>query len=196
MSEAEGPTFVVGIGASAGGLVAIREVLAELPPDISAAVVVAQHSVEGSQLREVLTTHCALPVKALDDGETLQTGTVYVVPGGRHGFFRDGRVRLSKPVRDSGFRPSIDGLFITMAVEYGERAIAVVLSGTMNDGMRGTQVIYDMGGRTIVQNPEEAKHGSMPMNVIRSNHPREILSATDLGKWLRDTLGAGPAQKV
>ena len=79
-----------------------------------------------------------------------------------------------------------------LAASFRERAIAVVLSGTMKDGMRGAQVIHDTGGRTVVQNPDEAQFESMPMNVILMDHPQEILTASGLGKWLRDEVGTSP----
>ena len=189
MSQQDHHDCVVAIGASAGGIEAVVALLSQLPEGLNAPVVVAIHSQAGSQLKEILDHTFNLDVRTLRDGDTVEKGVIYVVPGATHAFFRDGRVRLSEPVRDSGFRPSIDGLFMTLAAEYGERAIAVVLSGTMNDGMRGAQIVHDMGGRTIVQNPEDARFESMPMNVILADHPRKILSAGDLGLWLADTLG-------
>ncbi|MGC3939293.1 chemotaxis protein CheB [Roseobacter sp. EG26] len=184
--------FVVAIGASAGGIKAIRALLSCLPANLGAPVVIAMHSEPSSNLTEVLQIRSPLAIKRLEDGEALRTGQIYVVPGATHAFFRDGRVRLSEPVRDSGFRPSIDGLFMTLAAEYKEKAIAVVLSGTMNDGTRGAQVVYDMGGQTIVQNPEDATFESMPLSVILMDHPQQILSAEDLGSWLDETIGTAP----
>lgn len=185
--------YVVAIGASAGGIIAVRDLLSELPVDLNAPVVVAIHSDATSKLSEILQIKCPLSIKQLDDGEVLKPGWIYTVPGATHAFFRDGSVRLSKPVRNSGYRPSIDGLFMTLAAEHKDKAIAVVLSGALNDGMRGAQIVYDMGGRTIVQSPDEAKYESMPMNVIKSDHPREILSAKDLGIWLLNAIGHKPA---
>lgn len=192
MSAPEKNPTVVAIGASAGGIEALRGLLSGLPHNLAAPIVIAMHSEVTSRLSEVLKIKSDLKIKVLEDGEALLAGIIYTVPGATHAFFRDGSVRLSEPVRDSGFRPSIDGLFMTLAAEYQDKAIAVVLSGTLNDGMRGAQIIYDMGGRTIVQKPEEAKYGSMPLNVIRSDHPEEVLSAQDLGKWLAQTIGTIP----
>jgi two-component system chemotaxis response regulator CheB len=181
--------FIVAIGASAGGLPAVKELLAELPPDLNAPVVIAIHSEPASILRQALEFRSPLNIKTAEDGETLEKSTVYVVPGAKHAFFGGGQLRISSVVRDSGFRPSIDALFMTMAAEYGERAIGVILSGLLQDGMRGAQVVHDMGGRTIVQDPAEALHDSMPNSVIRSDHPKAILSATELGHWLTSVIG-------
>jgi len=150
-SKGDATRFVVAIGASAGGLAAINDLLAELPDGLNAPIVIAAHSEPASMLKEALQIHSSLKIKTVEDGEVLENGTVYIVPGAKHAFFRNGTLTLSTIVQDSGFRPSIDAMFMTLAAEYGERAIAVVLSGLLNDGMRGAQVIYDMGGRTIVQ---------------------------------------------
>lgn len=189
MSDEAQKGYVVAIGASAGGLSAIRDLIAELPHEMDAPIVIALHSAPESRLLEILKMRSALAIKQAEDGETLEKGWIYVVPGATHAFFRDDRIRLSETVRDSGFRPSIDALFMTLAAEFGDRAIAVVLSGEMNDGMRGAQVIHDMAGTTIVQAPEDAGFTGMPNSVIAADHPESILSASDLGIWLRDKIG-------
>ena len=184
---------VVAIGASAGGLEALRELLSELPVHFPAPIIVAIHSQPSSKLAQVLSFDEArdggMKVREVKDGDTLEPGVVHVLPGATHAFFRQGGLRLSETVRDSGFRPSIDALFMSLASEYGADAIAVVLSGLMNDGMRGAQVIYDMGGITIVQDPRDADYAEMPQNVIRADHPSQVLSAKDLGVWLREAIG-------
>jgi chemotaxis response regulator CheB len=175
---------VIAVGASAGGVKAIEDFIRALPEDLAVPVVVAMHSDPGSRLAEVIATKCPLPVKRLEDGDLLKNGVVHVVPGATHAFFRGSGMRLSKPVQGSGFRPSIDALFMSLASEYRDKAIAVVLSGNLNDGLRGAQVINDMGGTTVVQDPREAQFTSMPMSVIRRDHPKQILSAHDLGVWV------------
>jgi len=182
-------TFVVAIGASAGGLSAIKDLLAVLPADLDAPVVIGVHSEPASKLKQALEAHSTLNIKSAENGEALETSTVYIVPGARHAFFREGRLWLSEIVEDSGFRPSIDALFMTLAAEYGERAIAVVLSGLLKDGMRGAQVIHDMGGRTIVQDPDDALYASMPSSVIRGDHPKAVRTASELGSWLTSVIG-------
>ncbi|MBW4709417.1 chemotaxis protein CheB [Roseobacter sp. YSTF-M11] len=181
--------YVVAIGGSAGALDAVRELIDGLPRDLDAPIVVAIHGDSTSQLSEILQALCPLPVRKVTDGETLQPGWIYVVPGATHALFKDKQIRLSELVEDSGFRPSIDALFMTLASEYGDKAVGVVLSGTMNDGMRGAQIIYDMGGQTIVQDPETASFQSMPRMVINADHPRQILAARELGVWLGELIG-------
>ncbi|MGZ2258092.1 chemotaxis protein CheB [Roseobacter sp. A03A-229] len=181
--------YVVAIGASAGGLTAIRELIAELPKGFAAPIVIGVHSEPSSQLTEILSGYSSLKIKKITDGDLLEPGWIYVVPGARHALFRNGRIQLSEVVQESGFRPSIDAMFMTLAAEYGEHGIAVVLSGMLKDGMRGAQVIHDLGGQTIVQDPADATHAGMPNSVIRHDHPEAVRSAAQLGIWLRDLVG-------
>jgi chemotaxis response regulator CheB len=183
---------VIAIGASAGGLNALHDLLGEIPNDFAAPIVVAIHSLPFSRQVKVLNynANAGQRICEAEDGTELENGVIYVIPGATHGLFSQGKLRLSKVVRDSGFRPSIDALFMTLAAEYRENAIAVVLSGALNDGMRGAQVIYDLGGQTIVQDPREADFAAMPRNVIRADHPTEVLLAQELGIWLREAIEA------
>lgn len=181
--------YVVAIGASAGGLVAIQELIAELPPEFAAPVVIAVHSEPSSQLTNVLRQGSNLKIREAEDGDVLKNGWIYVIPGGKHALFSNGTIQISATVRSQGFRPSIDAMFMTLAAEYGERGIAVVLSGALKDGMRGAQVLYDMGGQTVVQDPSDALHAGMPKSVIQNDHPETVRSAQQLGVWLRKSIG-------
>ncbi|MEQ6249326.1 chemotaxis protein CheB [Sulfitobacter sp. HNIBRBA3233] len=180
---------VIAIGGSAGGIGAMQELLAAIRAPLAAPVIIAVHSVAQSKLTEVLQQGSSLTIRRIEDGTVPEPGVIHIVPGGRHAYFRSGKLRLSEDVTDSGFRPSIDMLFMTLAAEYQSRAIAVILSGMLQDGMRGAQVIYDLGGRTVVQNPDDAVYESMPAAVIRADHPRAVLTATELGQWLVDEVG-------
>lgn len=189
MSTTRNFQYVVALGTSAGGIDAIVDLLARLPARLNAPLVIALHSQPASRLTEVLKTRSDLSIREARDGDALRAGTVYILPGATHGFFKDGHLHLSKTVRNSGFRPSIDALFMTLAAEYGKNAIAVVLSGTMSDGMRGAQIIYDMGGETIVQDPRDAAFPDMPEAVISRDHPTVIATAQELGTWLGEKIG-------
>ncbi|MEJ6396794.1 chemotaxis protein CheB [Yoonia sp. 208BN28-4] len=177
---------VVVIGCSSGGLAPLVDLLSELPATYPHPIIVASHSGPESHLLPALKlkSKIQIAIKKAEDGEELVGQTVYVLPGATHGLVTGNTLRLSELVRESGFRPSIDALFMTAAAEYQENTIGVVLSGTMSDGMRGAQVIYDMGGVTIVQDPDEAKQASMPQSVIKADHPQEVLEASALGQWL------------
>jgi len=194
MSNSDTSDFVVAIGGSAGGFQAVELLLAELPRNLDAPVVIALHGSSESNLAQVLGVKKSLDIRALEPDVPLERGVIYIVPGARHAMFVNDVMHLSDHVSDSGFRPSIDALFMTLAAQYGKRAIGVVLSGMLKDGMRGAQVIYDMGGRTIVQNPTEAIYKSMPQSVINADHPRAILTAGELGEWLIREVGLVPEQ--
>jgi len=177
---------IIVIGCSAGGLEALVDLLSEIPATFSYPIVVASHSGPDSQLGPLLQLKddIKISIKIAVDGERLVGQTAFLLPGAIHGLVIGDSLRLSPLVRESGFRPSIDALFMTAAANYQENTIGVVLSGTLKDGMRGAQVIYDMGGITIVQDPDEAHHASMPQSVINADHPHKILEASELGKWL------------
>jgi two-component system chemotaxis response regulator CheB len=181
--------YVVSIGASAGGLEAIQELLKSLPKKLNAPIVIAVHSNEHSLLAKVLSINIDLPLKVVENKDTLKKGMIYVVPGARHVFFKEDYLELSEHVEDSGFRPSIDAMFMTMAATHKQNSIAVVLSGLLKDGMRGAQIVYDMGGQTIVQDPKDAKEVGMPNSVIYADHPEAVLKASELGEWLSDLIG-------
>jgi len=180
---------IVVIGCSAGGLEPLIELLREIPATFSYPIVVAFHGGPDSLLDQVLQFRDDIKITARKavDGEKLVGRTVFLLPGAVHGLVIGDTLRLSPLVRESGFRPSIDALFMTTAANYQENTIGVVLSGTLKDGMRGAQVIYDMGGITIVQDPDEARYASMPQSVINADHPYKILEASELGKWLAAT---------
>jgi two-component system chemotaxis response regulator CheB len=180
---------VIAIGASAGGLNALQDLLKAIKKPLNAPMVIAIHSNERSILKEVLEIDCDLTIKSAQDRETIEKGVIYVAPGATHVFFKGDELSLSPVVRNSGFRPSIDALFMTLACAYRESAIGVILSGTMQDGMRGAQIIYDLGGQTIVQDPSEAMFPTMPKSIIVNDHPEAVLDAEKLGKWLHDNIG-------
>ena len=167
----------------------MRDLLNDLPTTFNAPIVLILHGPPESQLARILQQHCAQRIRLLTDQDSLDPGTVHVVPGGRHAVFNGDVVELSQVVENSGFRPSIDALFMTMAARYKSRSIGVVLSGALDDGSRGAQVIYDFGGQTLVQDPEDAMHQSMPLKVIQIDHPRKILPAEELGAWLGQLIG-------
>ena len=187
MSPGRGKIVVV--GCSAGGLKALIEMLSEIPPTFPIPIVIASHGGPGARLLEALQSkkQIGLPVLHAEDGAALVGPSIFVLPGATHGLVVGNTLQLSPLVHDSGFRPSIDALFMTAAASYQSDAIAVVLSGTMSDGMRGAQVIYDMGGFTLVQDPDDADRAQMPQSVINADHPRQILPAADLGKWLTES---------
>jgi two-component system chemotaxis response regulator CheB len=156
---------IVALAASAGGLKALSEVLAALPADFPAAVVVVQHLAprHRSRMAEILDRRTGLAVRQAADDDQARPGTVFVAPPNRHLLVNpDGRLSLTRTELVHFSRPSADLLFESVAASYRERAIAVVLSGSGGDGAMGAKAIKKMGGTLIVQDPETAEFSGMP----------------------------------
>ncbi len=156
-------SHLVVVGASAGGIEALSELVSTLPENFPAPVVIAQHldPNRASRLKEVLTPHSALPVRTVTEHEPLEPGVVFVVPANRHVNITDSEIDLSV---DSAGRPkpSVDLLMSSAAEVFGEDLIAVVLTGTGSDGSDGARDVRKAGGTVIIQDPETAEFGGMP----------------------------------
>src|SRR5215467_4579599 len=159
------PQFdVVAIGASAGGVEALHAVVATLPVDFPATVLIVQHMDprHKSMLAGLLGRRCKLAVRQAVTGEVVQPATVYIAPPDMHLITREGHLVLTDTKLVHFSRPSIDLLFESVADDYGDRAIAVVLSGSGVDGAAGIRAIKGKGGTTIIQDPASAAHAGMP----------------------------------
>jgi two-component system, chemotaxis family, protein-glutamate methylesterase/glutaminase len=157
----------VAIGASAGGVTALQSLIGALPSDFPAAVLVVQHldPHHRSRLAEVVGRHARVPVKEAVDGDLLEPGTVYIAPPDSHLIVNHGHVSLTSSSLVHFSRPSVDLLFTSVAETYGAAAIGVVLTGSGRDGAAGIRDIKSHGGITMIQNPEEAQHPSMPQQA-------------------------------
>jgi two-component system chemotaxis response regulator CheB len=184
---------IVAIGASWGGLHAVGTVLAGMGPGFGAPVVVAQHrspSGEEALLPELLTRRSGLPVADGGDKDALIPGRVIVAPAGYHLLVEDGLVELSCEDLVQFSRPSIDVLFQSVAEEYGERAVGVVLTGANEDGACGLAEIARRGGHTIVQDPETAERREMPRAALERMTPDAVLELDAIGPHLSSLVGA------
>ena len=161
---------VIVMGASAGGVEALRAVLADLPKDLPAAILIVLHISPDhrSVLPRILDAAGPLRAAHAEDGEPLQRGRVYVAPPDRHLVIDDGVVRLSRSPREGGHRPAVDPLFRTAARFHGTRVIAVVLSGALDDGTAGLVAVKQRGGVAIVQDPDDALCGDMPRSALEN----------------------------
>lgn len=160
--------FVVGIGASAGGLEALEIFCAHIPPDVNCAFIVVTHldPTHKSMMSELLSRHTKLVVKQIDNGEIIKPGIVYTIPPNRELAINAGRLVTIEHAQPRGFRTPINTFFLHLAREYKERAIAVVLSGSGTDGAEALSHLKKQGGFVLVQNPEEAKYSGMPNSAI------------------------------
>jgi two-component system chemotaxis response regulator CheB len=180
---------VIVIGASAGGVEALRALVAGLPDDLPAAVLIVLHVPRSgpSALPVILDRLTGLTVRPAVDGEILRHGRVYVAPVDRHLLVLDNRVRLSRGPAENGHRPAIDPLFRAAARSFGRRTIGVVLSGARDDGAAGLAAIAARGGATIVQDPDEALFPSMPRAALEHVKADHVLPIAKIGGML-DTL--------
>ncbi|MFO0749073.1 MAG: EAL domain-containing protein [Myxococcota bacterium] len=186
MSEPPGrPEYVVALGASAGGLEALRPLVARLRPNGKNAYIVAQHIAphHDSVLTELLARETELTVETAVQGHRLAPDHVYVVPPDRDVLVRRGRIVL-QPASELGPKPSIDALLSTLAAELKERAVCVILSGTGTDGTHGSRAIKEAGGLVIAQHPHSARHDGMPGSVIRAGLADLQLDVSDIADRL------------
>jgi two-component system, chemotaxis family, protein-glutamate methylesterase/glutaminase len=183
---------VIVVGASAGGVQALQDLVAQLPPELPASVLIVLHLMPSgiSVLHSILDRAGALPADQARDGERLERGHIYVAPPDHHMLLRGPNVHLSAGPRENGHRPAIDPLFRSAARAYGPRVIGVILSGNLDDGTDGLRLIEQRGGATVVQDPEDAAYPGMPENAIASVHPGHVVPLAEIGATLCELLDA------
>lgn len=174
------------IGASAGGIEAVRTLLTGLPPRLPASVIVAIHILPGgrSHLAEVIGIRSRLPIAFASDGEELRHGQIYVAPPGHDVFVRSDYLHVQRCRRPFRFRPSIDALFESAASSHGAHVIGVMLSGMLDDGVKGMIAIKRAGGLVVVQEPADAMYPEMPKHVMENVEVNHQGPARELGAAL------------
>lgn len=175
------------LGASAGGVDALLTLFKGLPSGFALPLIVVLHLPDkrGSRLAEVFRQHLRIPVKEVDDKETIVPGTLYFAAAGYHlSVERDFSLSLSLEERVHYSRPSIDILFESAADAYGPRLAGVLLTGASEDGARGLARIKEQGGLTLVQDPASAQVPVMPQAALALRAPDYVLSLNDIGQLL------------
>jgi len=193
MPKAVRVEHVVAIGASAGGLEALQALLGRLVEPGPAAVLIAQHQApdHASQLVSLLSRVTPLRVEQAVDGACLEPGVVLVLPPSCDAELERDRLRFIEPGGSPGPSPSIDLLFESLARHWGDRAVAVVLSGTGSDGARGLRAVGASGGLSLVQSPESARFAGMPLAAIAMGGADLIADPATLGSRLQEWTGSG-----
>jgi two-component system, chemotaxis family, protein-glutamate methylesterase/glutaminase len=187
---------VIVIGASAGGVEALRNIAAGLPEDLASSVFVVLHLPPGgtSVLPAILARAGDLPASHPTDGEKIENGHIYVAPPDNHMLIEDGVVRLARGPRENGHRPAIDPLFRSAARSHGARVIGVILSGVLDDGTAGLAAVKAAGGRTVVQDPADALYPAMPESAIAYVTPEHVLETTAIAPLLSELAGQAPPE--
>jgi len=180
----EGRAFeAVVIGASAGGVAALLDILPGLPADAPLPIVVMVHMMprRDSQLAEVFAQRMAMTVVEAEDKQPLEAGTVYFAPSGYHLSVESERCfSLSCEPPHLFSRPAIDFVMASAADAYGPALVGVLLTGASHDGAAGLAAIGEAGGLTVVQDPSEAQVDVMPREAIRLRAPDLILPLRDI----------------
>jgi two-component system CheB/CheR fusion protein len=195
--EHRAPAYVVGIGASAGGLEALEAFVEQLPHDSGMAFVVVQHLSPDfkSLMSEILSRRTSLPVKLVEDGVLVEPNQIYLIPAKKEMIISQGRLLLSDRNDHQDLSLPIDVFFRSLAYDCGQRAIAIVLSGSGSDGSRGVCDVHDAGGLILVQDVESAQFDGMPKAARDAGVADYVLSPAEMPRALlehaRHALGPG-----
>jgi two-component system, chemotaxis family, protein-glutamate methylesterase/glutaminase len=191
MTTSDTPELVA-IGASWGGLDALRIILRDLPAELNAGVVIAQHRSPESHptaMRDLLGAVTRLRVVEAGDKDEIRPGTAYIAAPDYHLLIEPGHMTLSTDEPVLYARPSIDVLFETAAESYRERCVGVVLTGANDDGARGLARVAALGGTAIVQDPETAQRDEMPRAALLKTPSARVAPVGEIGRLLVDLCG-------
>ena len=192
MGHTNPPFDIVAIAASAGGILALTKVISELPADFPARVVVVQHldPRHRSLMPQIFARRSNLPVVQAAHGMEIEPGHVYLAPPDHHLLIsRDDTATLTHSELVNFVRPSADLLFESVAAAYGDRAIAVVLTGSGKDGSLGVTAIKSRGGTVIAQDEESSEFFSMPAAAIKTGSVDFVLPLDEIPAALVTLLG-------
>ena len=186
--------IIVGIGASAGGLEALKELISHLPSSDMLTYVIAQHLSPNhpSLLMELLIPSTELRVREAKTRQVPEPGCIYVTPPNQDVEIVNGVLRLIKPQASVGPKPSVDRFFKSLAESQGENTVGIILSGTGSDGANGIRSIKAAGGITIVQDPQVAKYDGMPRAATQTGCVDLVLPCNKIGTAL-EALAMSPA---
>jgi two-component system chemotaxis response regulator CheB len=187
MANGNSALNVAAVGASAGGVEALTHFASGLSPDLPYAVLAVLHMPAGapSVLARIIDRSGPLPALPAADGTPLQPATIYVSMPNQHLLVHDGRIVLSEGPTENGHRPAINALFRSVALSHGRRAVSVLMSGVLDDGVLGSAAIRSRGGTTIAQAPTDALFAAMPQNAILAGAIDHEVTAAEVGGLLK-----------
>lgn len=175
--------YVVGIGASAGGLQALEDFFDNVPVDSGMAYVVVQHLSPDfkSLMDELLARHTSIPIFRVEDTVKVEPNAIYLIPPKKNMVLAGGRLLLTEQDASGGLNLPIDMFFRSLAQDAGKNAIAIVLSGTGSDGSRGIRDVHDAGGLVVVQDIDSAGFDGMPRSAIATGIADIVATAREMG---------------
>ena len=183
--------MLIVIGASAGGMAALKELVAQFPDDFPAPIFIVNHmsaDTTGEALVRVLNKSSGLRCVHAKDGQAIKSGHIYLAPSDQHMLIVKGKILVTKGARENRSRPAIDPLFRSAAVAYGNRVIGIILTGYLDDGTSGMMAIKKCGGVCIAQDPEDASYPDMPQSVIANVGVDYCLPVARMGVLLSDLV--------
>ncbi|MCE3279306.1 MAG: hypothetical protein K0S44_1497 [Bacteroidetes bacterium] len=178
------PKFIVVIGASAGGLNALKEMVMGFNKGLDVAYCIVLHLSRkgiGDFVVHALSSSTLMPCSLAIDGGVIKKDHIYIARPNQHLLVKDGKFLLGPGPEENRFRPSIDVLFRSAAVSYSSHAIGIILSGMLDDGTSGMWAIKRCGGTCLVQDPNEAEYPDMPMSVIDNMDVDNVLRLEEFG---------------
>lgn len=177
------------IGASAGGVSAFSALATALPEDFPAPVFFLLHRLRNSPVKSkgmlsLLEAKSNLPVKIASDGDLVRSGCIYLPPENLNIGIDDNHIIVSDLPDDDLWRPSINFLFKSGAREYKDRAISILLTGKLEDGVEGMIETSHQGGITVAQSPDDAYEPHLPLMALMKDHPSHVLPLVDIPKLM------------
>jgi two-component system CheB/CheR fusion protein len=189
---------IVGIGASAGGLGALKSFFDKAPADMGAAFVIIQHLDPNHQslTAEILGRHTTMPAKQIEQGMNVEKNHIYVIPPNTYVTLKGNKFELGEAVLRHSLRMPIDVFFSSLAAEQTQHAVGIILSGTGSDGSGGIREIKGSGGITFAQSPDTAQFDGMPRAAIRTGQIDVVCPVEDMPAHIRDYLAHDYANQV
>jgi two-component system chemotaxis response regulator CheB len=192
---------IIVIGASAGGIKAIYQLIERIPPDLPLAIFIVIHISKNSQpdiIAQQLQKKTAYTCLMAQDNEEIKSGHIYLAPTNHHLLVKKGYMRLIDGPHENRWRPSIDVLFRSAAAVYDSKVIGIILSGMLDDGTSGMSAVKRCGGTCLVQDPSEAEYIDMPVNVINNVNVDYQVPIADMGYIIDDILSKphGPSLPI
>ena len=182
---------IIVIGASAGGMAAINKIISGLQPEMDAAFLVVLHMSRNSNadnIAAIFQRQTNIPCHVANNNVQIEVGNLYLAQQDHHLMVSDGLIKINQGPHENRYRPSIDVLFRSAAVNYGNRAIGIILSGMLEDGTSGMWAIHNCGGVCVVQDPQDAEFEDMPKSVLNQIPVNHIAFASDIPTLLQHIL--------